>query len=230
MILLAGLAFSLRPIPGTLVVEVREPGVRIEILDAQGKVEVSRKAFSPGMITSLIAAGKHRLVATKDGFETFTREFDIAGGRTHEIAAEIVVQWTTIPQERSPTSFWIFTSPISQTGMKRVAGLPAEQQVAAVADRLGRASTTDLTGKLRAYAFENRDRRGGASVSSDNVTDLSPLRAFTGLKELTCYAINTTNALADVSPLRGWLCPSSRLGWSQVVDLSLPGWNAADGL
>ncbi len=194
-----------------------ESGARVEVLDAAGNVEFSRK-IKPGTITLSVAAGNHRLAVTKEGFETFTREFEIDGGRTHEIAAEMVA----VDDDSVGTFtnlFLDFHKPEFAEWQQRVSALPAEQQIKEVAERLRQVNR----GFEPHFEF-GTTLEGGAviavKIQSDVATDLSPLRALTGLKELTCYGRNPTNALADLSPLRGMRLTTFRLGWSQVSDLS----------
>ena len=58
-----------------------------------------------------------------------------------------------------------------------------------------------------------------AGTDSDNVTDLSPLRALTGLQGLNCNAKNG-GKLADLSPLRGLSLTGLTFGSTQVRDLT----------
>lgn len=217
LILLAGLAFSQRPKVGTLIVEVHDTGVRLEVLTAEGKVEAARKV-NAGTNALALPAGRHRLRVTKEGFETLTRDFEIEAGGTQEIAAELVAI-----EDDSPVTvaslFFDFKKPEFPEWQKRVASLPAEQQVKEVAERL-----TKVNFQFDARSgFGHTLERGvvvAVNLYSDAATDLSPLQAFSGLRELTCYGVNPGNHLADLSPLKGMALSKLKLGWSQVSDLS----------
>ncbi len=73
---------------GTLVVEISEPDVIVQILNAEGKVVIERKA-QPGPLTIGVDAGKHRLRVEKDGVEIFAQEFSIAIGGRETIKASV---------------------------------------------------------------------------------------------------------------------------------------------
>lgn len=69
--LFACIVFSLRSNDGTLVVKVNEPDAEVQILNEEGKVEITRKGDT-GPITIPVVPGKHQLRVQKDGFELFT--------------------------------------------------------------------------------------------------------------------------------------------------------------
>jgi hypothetical protein len=102
--------------------------------------------------------------------------------------------------------------------MKEVARLPADQQVDAVLKKLQQ-SNSDYDGT------EEHKIEGGIvtefKLATDNVTDISPLRAFTGLKELKCAGSSPgKGSLYDLSPLKGMVLKSLDFGWTKVSDLS----------
>ena len=86
LILLAGLVLRLKTTDGTLIVTVNELDANVEVLSEDGKVEISRKGETR-LLTIKVDSGKHRLKVEKDGFQFFTKDFEmILGGKT-EIAA-----------------------------------------------------------------------------------------------------------------------------------------------
>ena len=58
----------------------------------------------------------------------------------------------------------------------------------------------DFAGKFEAVV--EKDQVVGLDLTSDGLTDLSPVRAFAGMQRLTCAGL-TNGALADLGPLRG---------------------------
>ncbi|MDB5336939.1 MAG: stkP 3 [Planctomycetaceae bacterium] len=117
-----------------------------------------------------------------------------------------------------------FKSPAFQQWMKDVAALPAEQQVAAVRNKLvelnpefdGTLSNpwnaslppTPVDGKIVEL-----------TIDTDKVTDLSPLRAFPELSVLACSAKKNPARQLDLSPLRGTKVTSLRCS-QELVDYS----------
>jgi len=89
LVLLAGLVISFRTREGTLVVTVNEPDADVEVLNEAGTVEIKRKG-DKGPITISVDPGKHRLKVQKDGFEFFSKEFEIASGGKTSITAKLV--------------------------------------------------------------------------------------------------------------------------------------------
>jgi len=87
--LLAGLVISFRTKEGTLVVTVNEPDAEVEVLNEAGEVEIKRKG-DKGPITISVDPGKHRLKVQKDGFEFFSKDFEITSRGTRSITAKLV--------------------------------------------------------------------------------------------------------------------------------------------
>ena len=69
--------------------------------------------------------------------------------------------------------------------------------------------------------------------ATDNVTDISPVRALVGLGKLICAGTITNNIangkLSDLSPLQGMQLTVLHFPYTQVSDLLPPARNAADG-
>ena len=87
--LLAGLVISFRTKEGTLVVTVNEPDAEVLVLSEAGKVEIKQRG-EKGPITISVDPGKHRLKVQKDGFEFFSKDFEIASGGKTSITAKLV--------------------------------------------------------------------------------------------------------------------------------------------
>ena len=108
---------------------------------------------------------------------------------------------------------------VDDAWVKQVAALPAEQQVDAVAAKL-KELNPGFDGKVKPTI------EGGGVVGlefvTDNVTDISPLRALPELKSLNCRgsADVWNGRLADLSPLKGMALTALECGRTRVSDLS----------
>ena len=121
--ILAAVVFKMRTKDGTLVVEVNQPdAVGAGAGRARGSVEISQPG-GKGAITISVDPGKHRLKVEKDGFQFFAQDFEMDSGGTATIKATLV--------EDKP---WF--KPAFLEWQKKVAAMPAEKQVEAVAKKL----------------------------------------------------------------------------------------------
>src|SRR5262249_1921965 len=89
LIVLAASVISLQTKHGTLTIEVDQPDALVQVLDAEGKVEVSQKGDS-GTVTISVDPGKHRLKVEKDGFSVFGQEFEMEKNGKKTITAKLV--------------------------------------------------------------------------------------------------------------------------------------------
>ena len=88
VLILAGIIVSLQTKDGTLIVEVDQPDAMVQVLDKEGKVEISQKG-GVGKLTIGVDPGKHRLKVEKDGFAIFGEEFEMQSGGTTAITAKL---------------------------------------------------------------------------------------------------------------------------------------------
>jgi formylglycine-generating enzyme required for sulfatase activity/serine/threonine protein kinase len=100
---------------------------------------------------------------------------------------------------------------------RSVAALPAEEQVKAVAARLKQLNP-DFDGTVTP-TIEN-EVVTELRFLSVNVTDVSPVRALTGLKLLNCGGIEAKGELANLSPLRGMQLRTLDCNNTRVADLA----------
>jgi hypothetical protein len=107
---------------------------------------------------------------------------------------------------------------VDEAWLKKVAGLPAAKQVEAVAAKLkelnpgfeGKVMHTGTNGVVT-----------GLTLVADNVTDLSPVRALTGLTSLACNgSAPGAGKLSDLTPLAGMPLTTLSCGGTKVSDLS----------
>ena len=121
--------------------------------------------------------------------------------------------------------------PAAEDWAKTVAALPADKQVAAVAARLKelnpgfdgvvkRIQPTAQDAGAEERALEERIV-AGLEFSSDNVTDLTPLKALSGLRRLRCAGSAIGKGkLADLTPLQGMGLTVLDCSSTRVADLA----------
>ena len=101
-----------------------------------------------------------------------------------------------------------FNDPAFKQWQKGVAALPAEQQVEAVAQKLVELNP-EFDGKFTGYFPKSTLQIENGVVTefgflSDNVTDITPVRALRGLNSLSCEGSGWPRSpLSDLSPLKG---------------------------
>ncbi len=118
-------------------------------------------------------------------------------------------------------------SPDFEQWMKDVAALPAEKQVEAVSKKLVELNP-GFDGKLTGHDLSTPVIENGlvkeVAFNTDKVTDISPLRAFVGLKSLDCngddMGIARKTKFSDLSPLKGMQLTTLNCCNTQVSDLS----------
>ncbi len=146
-------------------------------------------------------------------------------------------------QTWSPTEFWkkydagefgkpaapaklAYLDPAFQQWVKETQALPAEKQIEAVSKKLMELNP-GFDGKVAGWDGKSTPKiENGVVVDmaflTDNVTDISPLRAFTGLKLLECIGSGPRKGrLSDLSPLHGTPLTHLVCRYTQVSDLSM---------
>jgi hypothetical protein len=214
--ILAAVIFKMQTKDGTLVVEVNQPDAVVQVLNEKGEIEISDRSGKQQLAIS-VDSGKHKIKVEKNGYSFFAQDFEIETGGTASIRA------TLIPQVKPITSF---NDPAFKQWMKTVAALPAEQQVEAVSKKLielnpgydGRVTSADGSGTPKIISGVVRE----LGFLSDNVTDISPVRALPGLKGLNCCGSSwqRVSNLTDLSPIKGMALTKLDCGATQVSDLS----------
>ncbi len=235
-ILLAGIVVSLKTKDGTLVVTVSEADADVQVLNEKGQVEVTRKG-EKGPITIAVDPGQHRLKVTKDGFEFFTQDFSIESGGKQPITAKLVpleekppAVVTKPPQPSAPPAVMAkppavagvkqplaFETPGFDQWVKEVSVLAPEQQVEAVAKKLGELNQ-GFDGKVTHQIADGVVTH--IKFFTDNVTDVSPVRALPGLWNLDINSNRVNGRFADLSPLKGLPLTELSFNNTNVSDLS----------
>ena len=138
----------------------------------------------------------------------------------------------------SPAEFWkkydagefkpitTFNDPAFQQWLKDVAAMPAEKQVEAVAKKLVELNPR-FDGTVKAADGNGPPKIDNGIVTelwfvTDHVTDISPVRALAGLRNLCCTGSREGKGiLSDLSPLQGMRLTRLNCGWSPPIsDLS----------
>lgn len=202
VILLAAVVVTLQGTDTKLIVAVNEPDALVEVLNQEGKVEVTRKGDTSPIKISIVP-GKHRIKVQKDGFELFTDSFEIKSGKSESITAKLVPLKTAAIAGVKPLE-----SPDFTKWMQSVAAMSPEKQIEAVSQKL-KELNPNFDGKLSDAQNESSPAviKDGHVVSleivTDNVTDVSPIRALKNLEVLQCCSKNKSRRPLDLSPLNG---------------------------
>ena len=204
LVILAGVIFMLRTKDGTLVVEVNQPDATVQVMDADGKVEISQPGGSAPISIS-VDPGKHRLKVEKNGFQFFAQDFEMESGGTTSIKATLEPVKIIAAQA---TRRW--NTAAFQQWMKDVAAMPAERQIEAVVKKLVELNPA-FDGKLLDVHGNGTSKIENGVVtelrlSADNLTDISPVRALRGLRVLSCAGSGGGvggQIVQTCSPLRG---------------------------
>jgi eukaryotic-like serine/threonine-protein kinase len=164
---------------GTLVVEVDDPGVSVAVDGADVVIT------GAGVKEVRLKPGQYKVEASKDGQVVRKELVNVSrNGRQ-------VVRVSKESAASSAAGAW----------EKSVAGLPAEEQVAAVARRLQEANP-GFNGKVTPTIVDSVVT--GLALVTDDVQDLSPLRALRGLRSLDASGGHGREGkLSDLSSLRG---------------------------
>jgi hypothetical protein len=205
---------TMRTKEGTLVVEVDQPDATVQVLNDEGKVEISQHD-GKGTITLSVDPGKHRLKVEKDGFRFFAKDFEMEAGGKQSITAMLLPINVAVGVGQ-PNRAW--NTSAFKAWMKTTAALPAEKQVEAVVKKL-RELNPGFDGQ------ELHKIESGVATElqfhTDNVMDVAPLMVLGRLRFLNCDGNSPHKGkLFDLSPLKGMKLTFLSCGNTQVSDLS----------
>jgi tRNA A-37 threonylcarbamoyl transferase component Bud32 len=181
---------------GTLVVEVDDPGVSVTVDGADVVIT------GAGAKEIRLKPGQYKVEASRDG-KVVSRELV-----TVERNGRQVVR--IIKEAAPPTE--------AERWEQTVAGMPAEQQVKAVVRRL-----KELNPAFDGTVMPTVENGvvTGLTVATDDVDDISPVRALRGLESLVCTGtFPKRGKLSDLTPLRGLLLKVLSCNSNKVADLS----------
>jgi len=188
---------------GTLVVEVDDPGVSVTV---EGKDIVITGA---GVREVRLKPGQYKVEASKDGKVVRQELVSIEknGQKVVRVSREAEPAAVGAIRVDSGASEW----------EKSVAALSADEQVKAVSARL-KLLNPGFDGNITP-TIEN-DVVIGLEFLTLQVTNISPVRALTGLQTLHCGGLEASGKLADLTPLRGMQLRNLNCNNTQVSDLA----------
>ena len=197
---------------GEYVIETDDPDFSFQVAKGGGvmlKDSKTGREYKLKVVRHDKATGEYELDVTDVGGDlTFkTKQFTIKRGEKVALKARFI----------GPPVVAV-KPPVDDDWIKTVAAMPAEQQVVAVAAKL----------KERNPGFDGKETHkieGGVVTEltffTDNITDISPVRALTGLRILSCSgSVQGKGQLADLSPLKDMPIWSLNCQYTQVSDLS----------
>ncbi len=130
---------------------------------------------------------------------------------------------TTAPTPPGTSSKLFMHDPAFPAWMAEVQAMTAEQQIEAVSKKLTELNP-GFDGKIIGYYGSKPKIENGVvtwiEFRTEHVTDISPVRALSGLKILSCGQYQTRSKLSDLSPLQGLSLTSFDCNSTQVSDLS----------
>jgi hypothetical protein len=157
-----------------------------------------------GFVATAIIAAIVIIIRDKNGDKV--AEVNLASGVSADIRYEANKDDKAVAQKPTVDDAWL----------KQIAALPAEKQVEAVFAKM-KALNPGFDGK-ETHSTDSVVRQLNFAVN--NVTDISPLRALTGLQELTCNGSGEHAQFSDLSPLKGMKLTRLSCQNTQVSDLS----------
>jgi hypothetical protein len=181
---------------GTLVVEVDDPGVSVAVDGADLVIS------GAGLKEVRLKPGQYKVEASKDG-KVVSRELVTVSKNGRQVVR--------ITKEAASLT-------AAQAWEKSVAALTPEQQAEAVARRL-KELNPGFDGKVTPIIVHGVV--AGLRFITDQVEDISPVRALTGLESLDCHGTFPKNGkLSDLTPLRGLRLSHLNCADNPVADLS----------
>jgi hypothetical protein len=198
-----GAVFTFQTKHGTLVVTAAEPDVQV-FVDGDEKVTIDSQKVGRVELTP----GEHRLTVRRGQEELYTEDFVLKSGGETIIEAKWQVPARA---EKAPDPA------VDDAWVKAVAALPAQKQVDAVAAKL-KDRNPGFDGQVTPTITDDVVWR--LEFSANAVTDLSPLRALRGLKELAFASNPGQSRLADLTPLKGLPLTFLDCSGTNVADLT----------
>jgi eukaryotic-like serine/threonine-protein kinase len=220
LLVMAGAVVYVQTDRGTLEISTFDPDVKVlvekggasvDILDPKSKQQLS---IHSGQYTlKLIGADVAGLELTTDqgtGPVTLTR-----GGKV-VVTVKRVGKPADATAQAERTAKPAFP-PLDEAWVQLVASLPMTAQVEAVATKL-KELNPDFDGKVEPYIEGSVVKE--LYFLTEDVTDISPVRALIGLRKLACTSNTGKGRLADLSPLKGMSLTELDCHGTRVSDLS----------
>ena len=210
---------DLSPLKGMPLAILVIPGTSVSDLSPLAGLSLIHLIFPPQKITRGIDAIRQMTSLKWIGPSTWDVQFPAAEFWKKYDAGEF-------GKPAAPTkTVTDINDPAFQQWLKDAAAMPAEKQVEAVVKKLQQLNPR-FDGVATGWYGSNTPVIQNGVVAefgflTDSVTDISPVRALAGLKNLKCCGSREgTGVLADLSPLQGMRLTKLDVGNSQVSDLS----------
>ena len=201
-----------------------------DVWDATSYGQFQEKpAINPG---NLFSAGSQRVVrgggwyATASLCRSSLRHADDPLARHDFIGFRVVLPIDAVKTANTSASGKLFMhDPAFPQWVQDVQVMPAEKQLEAVSKKL-RDLNPKFDGKLGIGVFGPPFKIENGAVTelafwTDNVTDISPVRGLSALKQLKCWGTDFNGSLADLSPLEGMrLTMLGFMGNEKIRDIS----------
>jgi serine/threonine protein kinase/Leucine-rich repeat (LRR) protein len=197
---------DLSPLKGMKLTELHFEGTKVSDLSPLKGVTLADISFTPHNIAN--------------GLDLLRQ---MKGLKTIGIRAEAKCSWPADAfwkryDAREFTRSDTLKDPAFQQWVKQIAGMQPEEQVKEVTKKLQELNP-GFEGKETHQIADGMVLELG--FVTDNVTDISPVRALAGLKNLVCNGSGPDNGkLFDLSPLKGMNLTSLDCLWTRVDDLA----------
>lgn len=225
--ILAGIVIAVRTNSGRLVVEIDPADATVTVLDKNGEIKITREGGGE-KVTLNVEPGTHHISVSKEGFTPYAEAFEMSWWGNHNISAtlEPIPTSETVPTSE-PIPAVAFSGklymhdPGFSKWMREVQSMSAEKQLEAVSAKLMELNP-GFDGSLVWPPLSDPPRiENGVvvslQISTEKLSDISPLRSLTGLQSLNC----NNGILADLSPLSGMQLTSLALAFNpRIKDLS----------
>jgi serine/threonine protein kinase len=199
LILIAATVLHVRTSKGLVEIRSDDPKIRVTV-EQDGELITILDPVSKQQVELRAGAYQVKLSPEGAGLQLSADQFTLRRGGKEVLT---VRRLDDVP--KAADAAWV----------RRVAALPAAEQIKAVTERLRKLNPgfkADVSHKIEKGIVVELD------FITENVHDISPLRALTGLQRLTCFGGD--RKLTDLSPLRGLKLTQFNCGRTGVVDFS----------
>ncbi len=204
LLLLGWAIFRVDTSEGTFIIETDDPQIAV-MLDKAGGVIVhdqkTQRKFTLKGSQHRLPTGDYELeVADSSGLAFNTRIFTIKRGESTIVRARF--EKAAVGQ-RPPEKKGLEKKGVDDAWIKSVQALPPDKQVEAVAAKL-KELNPGFDGKVEHNVLVAMGKVIGLKFVTDQVNDISPVKALTGLQTLHCDGSGPQKgSLADLTPLKG---------------------------
>jgi eukaryotic-like serine/threonine-protein kinase len=201
-ILIAAAVLHVRTSKGLVEIRTDDPKIRVTV-EQDGELITILDPVSKQQVELRAGEYQVKLLPEGTGLQLSTDHFTLRRG-----GKEVLTVRRLDDMPKGADAAWL----------RQVAALEANEQVKAVIERLRKLNPefkTDVRHKIEDGVVRE------LVFSADNIHDISPVRALTGLRVLTCESENkNTGRLTDLNPLKGLKLTRLDCNNTGVADLS----------